>query len=269
MSDAPNPSAGDAFSQRLAQSLNKVQGKETTGGQPAEDAAQSTPSSAQAATGEPVGQGEYLVRQGDCIASIAKNHGHFWETIWSDGANAELREARKDPNVLLPDDRVTIPEKQRKDEPIEPEMRHRFTRRGEPAQLRIRLLGLDGKPRANEPYTLEVDGRQHDGTTDAEGQLRARIAPHAQHGKLTVGQGEHATEYTLNLGELDPLEAISGVQGRLLELGFDCHVTGEVDEDTTDAIAAFQQSCEMDPTGELDEATRKRIQREYERAAGA
>jgi hypothetical protein len=98
-----------------------------------------------AMNGFPVGQGEYVVSQGECISSIAKDAGHFWKTIWYDEANAELRKIRKNPGALLPGDRVHVPEIRLKEQSCVTDKRHLFVRRGEPAFLELRILR---RPRA-------------------------------------------------------------------------------------------------------------------------
>src|SRR5262245_11154047 len=169
----------------------------------------------------PVGSGEHVVKQGECITSIAKDTGHFWETIWNDAANADLRTARVDPNVLLPNDRVHVPPLRAKWEPGQTEMRHRFRRRGEPAMLRL-VLQMDDVPLANKPYVLEIEGQKFEGVTDPEGKLERAIPNNARRGELLVGERQQ-WKFTLDLGHIDPVENLAGVQKRLTNLGFYCN----------------------------------------------
>lgn len=211
----------------------------------------------------PVGQGDYVVKQGDSIASIAKDLGYFWETIWNEPTNRELREVRQDPNVLLPGDRVTLPKKTPKQESGETEERHRFVRRGEPAAFRLCVLRY-GEPRANQPYTLDIDGQVYTGTTDADGKLQCPAPGNARRATVTVGEGDDQDDYVFSIGRMDPITTITGVQGRLNNLGFDCGPEdGHLGPRTRDAIRAFQGAHELEENGKLDDGTRQKLEAEY------
>lgn len=191
--------------------------------------------------------------QGDCILSIGKEYGFFWQTLWNHPENAALKTERKDPNVLKPDDEVFIPEKELKEENCATEKRHKFLLKGAPAKLRLQLMRFN-KPRANKPYIIDIDGALVSGTTDAEGRIEIGIPSGARQGKLILKDGKEV--YPLNLGHLDPVSEISGVQARLNNLGYEC---GEVDNVlgalTVAALKLFQEEQRLPVTGEPDAAT--------------
>lgn len=207
-----------------------------------------------------VGTGDHVVRNGECISSIARHSGHFWQTIWDEPANAALKSVRRQPNVLMPGDRVTIPELRPKSEPGATEMRHRFIRRGEPSHFAVRVMDQD-LPRANEPFTLIIDGQQTiTGVTDPEGKLDVPIPGTARKATLIVGvEGDQLTQ-EIQLGGLDPVTSWSGVQTRLKNLGFDCDPTGEPDDATLDALNEFRASVGLPAVQDIDEPTRARLQ---------
>jgi N-acetylmuramoyl-L-alanine amidase len=180
----------------------------------------------------------HTVASGDCIGSIADRNGHFWQTLWDAPENASLKERRKDPNVLEPGDQVFVPPLRPKFEDRATEATHRFKKRGVPAKLRMHLL-LGGHPRKNTRFVATIDGTPHEGTTDAEGFLEIDIPPQAQSGILTLHARSGIEHYTLNLGALDPIDTTRGVQQRLLNMGIECAVTGELDDQTREALATF------------------------------
>ena len=194
---------------------------------------------------------KHTVAQGECIASIAFDSGFFWSTVWQAPENEALRSERKNPNTLVPGDEVFIPEKRAATQPCATGARHQFRLKGIPAKLRLKILS-GGQPRANEPFVIDIDGAQTRGTTGAAGEIEVFILPDAASAKLTVGEGEDATEYVLRLRELRPAADGDGVQQRLANLGY----SGP----PKSALQAFQRDHNLTETGEADEATLAAIQ---------
>jgi len=199
---------------------------------------------------------DYIVKQGDCLSSIAAKYGLFWEKIWNHPKNAQLREKRKDPYILYPGDVIFIPQKEDKEVAAATGQKHRFRRKGIPEKLEL-ILCLEGEPRRNEDYELQIDGKLIRGKTDGQGKVSISIPPGARQGKLIlIKTGE---EFNLDLGHLDPITEITGVQARLANLGFDVEVSGKWDERSKEALRQFQKSNNLNPTGEIDETTRNKL----------
>jgi len=199
---------------------------------------------------------EYIVKQGDCLSSIGHKYGIFWEKIWNHPKNAKLRAKRQDPNIIYPGDVLFIPDKEEKEESAATEQRHRFKVKGVPAKLKLRILE-DEEPRANVNYTLVIDGRIYNGTTDRDGKIEQTIPPNAQKGVLIL---EGDTPIILQLGQLDPIDTITGVQARLLNLNFDCgEVNGRETPQLEKALIEFQKKYNLPVTGRIDETTRNKL----------
>ncbi len=207
----------------------------------------------------------YKVKQGDCISSIAFKYDLFPETIWDHPDNAELKSKRKDLSVLKPGDELTIPGKELKEESGTTEQKHRFRRKGVPAKFKTRIV-MGGLPVDNEDYILEIDGVFFDGKTDETGYIEVTIPPDAGKGKLTIKD----EIFDIILGTIDPIEKRSGVIQRLENLGYFLPDESEsdngkesIDEEISEAIKNFQDSVDLEVTGEVDQKTRDKLVEEY------
>ena len=202
------------------------------------------------------------VKQGECISSIAYRYNLLPDTIWNDPANAELKALRKDQNILMPGDKVVVRKKEMKEAPISTGSRHRFQTKGFQEKLVIHFK-LNDKPRTSEACVLEIDGVLSKGQTDGSGKVEIPIPPNAKTGMISFR--ETGDVYKLDFGHLDPIEEISGIQGRLSSLGFyDGPINGKMSEELEQAIRDFQETKDMKPTGKLDDTTRNMIEQAYE-----
>lgn len=200
---------------------------------------------------------DHVIQPGDSVTSLAERYGFFASTIWDYPANKALRERRSNMDTLRPGDVVAIPDKAKRIEACGTEARHRFVRKGIPAVFRLQLFDQD-KPRANQSYQLEIDGKLFPGTTDGEGVLRVNLPPASREGQVIIGPDRMIVE--LRFGELDPIEETAGIQKRLNNLGFECgEPDGEMNPRTTAAIREFQRRFGLDASGEPDSATRKKL----------
>jgi N-acetylmuramoyl-L-alanine amidase len=199
----------------------------------------------------------YKARQGDCLSNIAAERGFYWETLWQHPDNAELKKQRGDPNILLPGDLVQVPDKQVRRESVAAEQRHRFRRRGVPASIRIVLQGKDGKPFGDMRYLLNIDGRNSEGKTGSDGVVELFVPANARAGTLRVP--DLGLSMPLQLGGLDPITTIAGVQKRLTNLGYACGASGTLDEPTRGALQAFQTAQGLNATGEPDQSTQDKL----------
>ena len=197
---------------------------------------------------------KHVVQKGECVASIACEYGFFLETVWKHPENAELREQRENPYVLKEGDVVFIPDKKIREEPRPTGKQHRFRVRNVPEKFRLQLLD-EGEPRTGLTYKLEIDKLVFDGTTDADGWIDHWIPPESERGRLTLSDEEI---YDIELGCLEPVEYERGVIERLRNLGF-LVPDNEEDDPIFLALLAFQQTYELEPTGEIDDETRARL----------
>lgn len=207
----------------------------------------------------------HVVSPGDCINSIADQHGFFWETIWNHPSNQALKQLRENPNALLKGDRVFVPDPRKKEVQCSPTKRHTFRLKGVPVRFNLRVLDAQGQARAGVPYTLVVDGKTSQGTIPSDGNLSEIIKANAKKAKLTLSpRGAEKEEYEFQLGHMNPADDNAGVQGRLKNLGYyEGPLSGSSDEATIEAIRQFQEASGLPVTGEADAATQATLAKRH------
>ncbi len=197
----------------------------------------------------PMGSGDRVVEQGECVSSIAADAHLPWKRIWNDPANSDLKAERTTADFSKPTDAS-----------------HTFTTVIDPVKLRLRLIAGD-VAFSDQPFTLTIAGADAiTGTTDSNGLIDVKIPPDAMTGTLQVGTTPHDDFIVLQFGSLNPVEVLTGVQQRLMNLGIDCGPAGDdgiYGHRTQHALLAFQNKMTLEPTGKPDDDTRDALKREH------
>lgn len=165
---------------------------------------------------------EHIVLEGEHLAGIAAEHGfHGIDAIWNHPENKELKDLRKNPNILLAGDRVVIPEAASKEEVAATQKRTVFTLAGLGLELHAKVVDQgfvafsgDVELKAGGTTTpMKANGDVFEGFLDPSVKQATLQFP--------VSKTERKRPpITLEPGRLDPLETLSGVQQRLNNLGY-------------------------------------------------
>lgn len=215
----------------------------------------------------------YVIRQGDDVPRLARRFGFDADAVWNHPNNADLRERRSSPRVLAPGDVLFIPSPE--EEPagtVSTSSTHRF--RGSPAMVPIRVaVHQFGEAICNERCEVLVTDPPLEATTGGDGVLSVEVPHHCD--EVVVHFPDRGFKLALRVGHLDPIDTDSGITARLENLGYllphDLLATGHSDLNTPEirdrirrrGVMAFQRSQNLEPSGELDDATRQALVREH------
>lgn len=208
----------------------------------------------------------HTVSQNDTLFTIARQHGfRNWRAIYDHPNNARLRTQRPDPMVLAPGDAVFIPDKEPSEFNIATGRSHRFRLHAPKCFVSVHLQDEMGAPYAGYKYALELAGQTLQGLTSDTGLVSHEVSVDATEAQLTLWTNPddptEVSQWTLQIGALDPIDTVSGVQARLNNLGYLAgEVTGSMNDATRVALRDYQRSLGHDsPTGEIDDQTRRAL----------
>jgi len=197
--------------------------------------------------------GNYTVQQGDHISKIAHAYGFSrYETIWDDPNNADLKQKRQDPNVLLPGDSVYIPDRQNREESRSTDQKHAFVKKATDLKLRLTLVDQFEEPIANAPCILSLGGSSSNVTTDADGRIEQDIKPDVHDGFLVIQDPQtpfNDTQIVFKIGDLDPVDEVSGEIARLNNLGY---FAGDVNQPDQTAFESAVEEFQCDNSLTVD-----------------
>ena len=194
----------------------------------------------------------HTVKQGEHLTGIAVAYGfRDYRVIWNYPQNAPLKQKRQNPNVLFPGDVVFIPDINVKERSCATDQRHTFQVSATPLVLKLQLVREYDVPFSSMSCDLVVETQPTHLNTDAEGIIKLQIAPTARTSVLLIHdtfevQRTHVPfdrVFAISIGDLDPVDEISGQVARLASLGyFSGSFDAPDDNDLKSAIEEFQ--CE-------------------------
>jgi Putative peptidoglycan binding domain len=206
----------------------------------------------------------YVVRQGDHLEAIAVQLGFDASTAWNDPKNEALRTLRKDPAILCPGDILYVPDPTPVLSAVKVGGTNTYTARVPMVPLNVAIKDMQGKPLAGKAYVIEGVGDPIEGTTDADGMVKAEVP--ATTPSCRVVLKDLKVRYTVKVGHLDPITEESGVRHRLINLGF---LPSSFDKfrarlpSLERGLRAYQGARGLAQTGIIDDETRDALEKEH------
>ena len=214
---------------------------------------------------------KHTVAQGETLTRIAKQYEFVDpETIYQHESNKAFREKRPDPNIIFPGDEINIPDKEKIVKAGYTGGKHVFTVKKPPVEMfRMKIQNKAGKAWAGKRVTLDVSGQTLDAEIGDDGLIEIEL-PNGDEsgGNLNVfmdpNSDEPTHQFEVQMGHLDPVEELSGVQARCNMLGFYCGVAdGVMGGNTRRGIKEFQAAHGLDVDGVPGPMTKGKLKEVY------
>jgi hypothetical protein len=209
------------------------------------------------------------VKQGEHLSGIAADYGFpDFNVIWNRPENADLKQKRENPHVLLPGDKLFVPEKTVKEVSRPADNQHKFELLTKPLFLKLELQREYDDPIANTACDLIVDTDTFALTSDGKGKLEQKISKKARGAslrikdKLQLRDSEVPFErlIAIQIGELDPVDETSGQVARLGNLGYYRGPIDKVDpEEFKSAVEEFQCENGLRVDGKIGPQTQAKL----------
>jgi N-acetylmuramoyl-L-alanine amidase len=213
---------------------------------------------------------QHTVAQGETLLRIARQYGYKTSTaLYNHPSNAEFKALRPDPNLIFQGDIITIPAKKEKFMPLRASSINTFVVQNEKEYFRLQVSFEDGEDITGKRIVLNIGSQTIDTVLPSDGLIELELTSNdALTGSVDLylkeGDSTPTKSFTVQVGTLDPVETLSGVQGRCNSLGFDCGTVDGVNGSKTIAgVKGFQQAQELQIDGIAGPATKSRLAHVY------
>jgi len=215
----------------------------------------------------------HSVEQGECLSTLAVRYrAGDWRALYQHPSNADLRARRPNPNVLLPGDQVFVPDPGTgKVAVCAIDALHRFKVKVATVKLRVVLKDSEDKPLAGKKYVVRFGAAKVSGATTGEGLVEVDVPVTVTSCNLSAWIYDDQPpdphrpdiEHDLDLGHLDPADAMTGVAARLENLGFLARDRSGDDEATRAAARRFRATHRLpelhDEDDPIDDTLRSKL----------
>ncbi len=213
----------------------------------------------------------HIVQQGETLNRIAKKYNFVsYEKIYQHEKNAEFRELRPDPNIIFPGDEIFIPEKEDKMGMGSTNSKHTFRiKKPEVEKFRVKIGDSLGVPWVGKRVVLSIGNQNIDAPIGEDGVIEIDLPEGTESGGelkffMDAESSEPSHVFEVQLGHLDPVEELSGVQARCNALGFPCGVAdGIMGQKTRAGLELFQEAHDLEVDGVPGPKTKAKLKSVY------
>lgn len=213
---------------------------------------------------------QHTVAQGETLLRIAKQYGYQTsKALYNHPSNAEFKALRPDPNLIYPGDKITIPQKKEKFIPLRTNSINSFVVQNEKEYFRLQIIHEDGDDITGKRIVITIGSQTIDTVLPSNGLIEVELNENdSLTGQVDLylkeDQSSPSESFTAQVGHLDPIDTLSGVQARCNLLGFDCGTVDGINGSKTKAgVRDFQYEHDLEVDGIAGAKTKAKLQQVF------